>query len=791
VTRSLAVRRWFPRGQTLDGDVWESRHRWMSRLLWVQIAVLPLANLALGRSLAHAALETAPLVAVAFAAGTTLVGRRGRETFCSLGLVGVSAMAVHLSGGYVEAHFHFFVMVSLLALYQSWRPFLAALGFVLAHHAVAGLLWPSAVFNHDSAISNPVVWALVHGAFVLAAGLASLATWRINEQQAFVDPLTGLPNRQLLTERLRESCGRGSLGKTVLLYVDLDGFKAVNDTGGHGRGDRVLREVARRLRQHQGDGRLVARLGGDEFALLLTDGDEAAGSALAAELLADFDAPISFGTGQVQVRASIGVAVRDRFTVDGATLLDRADMAMYYAKRAGKARVQVFNDVVHAAIAGRAELEADLRRAVEDGQLVLHYQPIVALEDGSTSGVEALLRWDHPRRGMLPPGEFIAVAEACGAIVPIGAWVLQQACRDAAAWNAAQPAERRYVSVNLSVGQFAADVSGTVRRALEASGLDPADLVLEITESLFVGDVDAEAALAPLRAMGVRVAVDDFGTGWSSLAYLRRLPIDIVKIDRTFVQSGSDGARDEAVLAAVLQLCDAVSLDVVAEGIETPIELSRLRRLGVRSGQGYLYGRPAPLPAEPVARPLTRTPKPEVEVGSPSCGLHLCQPYVDRAEFVAAAVEFLAEGLLRGERLLYVAEVVDAGDLAPLGDVEALLRAGVLATHATRELYAPGASIDPGTQVATYRRLTAEAVADGFAGLRVVADATALVAGTEDRAAFLRYEQLVDEVMRTSPLHALCGYDRRVLAGDLDAFLAAHGGPPGVPEGALGYVAPR
>jgi diguanylate cyclase (GGDEF)-like protein/PAS domain S-box-containing protein len=435
------------------------------------------------------------------------------------------------------------------------------------------------------------------------------------QHNAFHDALTGLANRALFTDRLAHALARTDRGDdpVAVLFIDLDDFKAVNDGSGHGAGDRLLTDVADRLRRVLRPGDTIARLGGDEFAVLIEDaGDARQAEATAERLLAALAAPFPApeGTEDLRVSASVGIATGQAGRQDAAELLRHADVAMYAAKEAGKGRSAVFAPDMDSAIIGQLRLKAELARAVEQGEFTVHYQPTVELATGRFAGVEALVRWQHPERGLVPPLDFIPLAEQTGLIVPIGRMVLREACRQMVEWQAGHPSEPPMtVSVNLSAREL--DEPGlvdAVRDVLAETGLGPADLVLEITESLLLVDLPATIGrLLELRALGVRLAVDDFGTGYSSLAYLENLPVDILKIDKSFVDrigepgsdaTGANRVRQQPVMvSAISQLGHALRLELVAEGIEQPQQVSTLRGLDCQYGQGYLFARPLPAAA--------------------------------------------------------------------------------------------------------------------------------------------------------------------------------------------------
>jgi diguanylate cyclase (GGDEF)-like protein/PAS domain S-box-containing protein len=419
-------------------------------------------------------------------------------------------------------------------------------------------------------------------------------------RQAFEDSLTGLPNRALFRDRVEHAVARNQRGggRVTLLLVDLDDFKMVNDTLGHGAGDELIASVAERMSQQVRPSDTLARLGGDEFAVLVEDVDEIEAAALAERLLAAIRQPVRLGNRDFAGTASIGVATTkaDGSTTDTGELLRDADLAMYSAKAAGRDRFAVFDPTMYADILREADERSQLEHALAHDEFVVHYQPIVDLPSGRLTGVEALVRWRHPQRGLLGPNTFIPLAESTGLIVPLGRWVLRQACRQAVAWHQNLPgAEQLRVSVNLSPRQFQyAGLVGDVQEILVESGIDPRQVILEITESLLMQDTDATiTTLEQLRALGVQLAIDDFGTGYSSLSYLKRFPVNILKIDRSFVNGITTDPEDATLAEAVVQLGRALHLQTVAEGIETADQQAALRMLGCEYGQGYLFAKPA------------------------------------------------------------------------------------------------------------------------------------------------------------------------------------------------------
>ncbi len=421
-------------------------------------------------------------------------------------------------------------------------------------------------------------------------------------RQAFEDSLTGLPNRALLGDRMNQAIARNlrSGGRVELLLVDLDNFKTVNDTLGHIAGDGLIRAVAERMAGCIRPCDTLARLGGDEFAVLVEGLDDLELAAFAERLLETIRLPVRVGHRDLVTTASIGIAsakITDTSSeADTHELLRDADLAMYAAKTAGRDRYVVFDESMYADAVHEAESRVRLEQALAAGEFVVHYQPIVDLPSGRLIGVEALVRWQHPERGMLGPDTFIGLAEQTGLIVPLGHWVLAESCRQAATWHRDVPgAERLRVSVNLSARQFQhTDLVADVAAVLRDSGIDPGRVVLEITESLLMRDTDATiCTLHELRDLGVHIAIDDFGTGYSSLSYLRRFPIDILKIDKAFIDGIATDPDDATLAEAVVQLGRALRLQTVAEGIEHVDQHSVLSALGCTYGQGYLFAKPA------------------------------------------------------------------------------------------------------------------------------------------------------------------------------------------------------
>jgi diguanylate cyclase (GGDEF)-like protein/PAS domain S-box-containing protein len=430
-------------------------------------------------------------------------------------------------------------------------------------------------------------------------------------RQTLHDTLTGLPNRSLFHDRVTHALSRSGRQKTeiAVLFLDLDDFKLVNDSLGHAAGDELLVAVAERLVSIVKLGDTVARFGGDEFAVLLEDGDfPLAADAVAVRVQDVLRAPFRLGSEDVPIYVSIGIAVGRSGVDNPSSLLRDADLAMYVAKRNGKARFERFAPEMHEEAIRRHEVTSELQGAIENSQLVLYYQPIVDLTTDQTLGAEALVRWNHPRHGLMPPTEFIAIAERTGLVVPLGRWVLQEACHQARSWQRAGLVDDSfYVSVNISARHLHdSAIIDDVLCALDASGLPARALLIEVTESAFVEDLDPGGTVfRQLETLGVRLAMDDFGTGYSSLARLNTFPLDIVKIDKAFIDRLAD-KDGEAMVHAMVNLSHTLGMHVVAEGVEDSDQVLALRRLGCIMAQGYVFGRP--MSPQDMTRALVKRP---------------------------------------------------------------------------------------------------------------------------------------------------------------------------------------
>jgi diguanylate cyclase (GGDEF)-like protein len=476
----------------------------------------------------------------------------------------------------------------ILLLFGSWRLSLSITKPISALDLAAQLMEQGEVVEVPVETEDEI-GRLARSFNKMATGIAERE--RRIAQLAFNDSLTGLPNRAFFRQHLDLELqqARHRPGGLALLCVDLDNFKSVNDTLGHPVGDELLRLVAARLRTSVGDA-LVARLGGDEFAILLVRGAGHADlGAIAQRLLADLAEPVELRGHKLAVSASVGIALAPADGADGDTLLRNVDLALNRAKEEGRGTYRFFEAEMNARAQQRHQLETDLRRAIAEGEFELYFQPLFDLDHNRIGAFEALLRWNHPSRGQIQPGEFVPVAEETDLIVPIGNWVIQEACRQARAW----PDDIR-VAVNVSSVQFRRPgLQNVILQALAASGLEPRRLEVEITESIFLESLESTlAVLHALRSLGVRIALDDFGTGYSSLSYLQSFPFDKIKIDRSFIEQLLTRPGASAIVRAITDLARALGMESTAEGVEDSGQLDELRRHGCTSVQGYLFSRP-------------------------------------------------------------------------------------------------------------------------------------------------------------------------------------------------------
>lgn len=431
--------------------------------------------------------------------------------------------------------------------------------------------------------------------------------------QTFRDRLTSLPNRTLFMERLAQAILRTERRKlsTAVLFLDMDRFKIVNDSLGHDSGDTLLVQVAKRLRGCVRPEDTVARLGGDEFVILFEDLVTASDALRVAERMSESMAePFHLQDQEIFASCSMGLALCTLASTSPSDLVRDAEIAMYRAKAKGEGSIEIFDPSMNAQAVERFQLESELRRALERGEFILFYQPLVSLSTGLIEGWEALVRWKHPEKGMVPPLNFIPLAEETGLIVPIGKWVLEEAIRQASAWHTGFPSEPpRLMNVNISARQFQQrELIATVTDALEVSGFLAACLKLEITESVMMRDPQASLeAMKVFRGLDIHLVIDDFGTGYSSLSYLKRFPVDTLKVDKTFVDGLGKDPESTAIVGAVISLAKALGMRVTAEGIETKEQLDRLRALNCDQGQGYFFSRP--LPAAQAEELLAKNPR--------------------------------------------------------------------------------------------------------------------------------------------------------------------------------------
>ncbi|MGH8971940.1 MAG: EAL domain-containing protein [Acidimicrobiia bacterium] len=587
-------------------------------------------GLSLAVRLVSLAYPATDLVLFGLAVRLALVGARRRPAhwfllaWVACQLVADSAYVLTLNNGSFHLHHPLFagwllsfVFLAAATLHPSMRKVLekpattSPPGQVwrrLVGMGAAALLAPVIVVTDPSRNAHGEVRALA----ILSAAIFLLVLVRLGlvmaqeralrerlRHDAFFDSLTGLANRALFADRMSHALARArrSGATTAVLFLDLDNFKRVNDSIDHQAGDALLVAVAARLRAVIRDGDTVARLGGDEFTVLCEDIESPSQALTVGSRIQEaLAAPFRVAGREMFVSASIGVAVADAGAEDAHAVLRDADAAMYRAKLNGRSRIESFDASMRQESARQLQVAAELHHALQRGELRLFYQPLLRLRDGDVVGTEALLRWQHPTRGLLGPAEFIPLAEETGLIVPIGAWVLEEACRAAARWPAPSSGAQLKVSVNISARQLRDDaLVDVVASALVRSGLPPSALCLEITESLLMVDAERSSlVLGRLKDLGVSLAVDDFGTGYSSLSRLKHFPLDYLKVDRSFVDGLGTDADDKAIVCSTIALTHALGMAVVAEGVETETQLAVLRNLGCESAQGYLWSPPLP-----------------------------------------------------------------------------------------------------------------------------------------------------------------------------------------------------
>lgn len=586
------LRRVLPAESLLPEPVWQRRHRVIVAVAGVAAVGLGILAAARGDGAAVALATAAPVAACALLAGWTRPGREVRTLAGSAGLIAAAALLAYTLDGQRGALFAFFVVVGILTLYQDWLPFGLAFVFVALYVAVEGIPGSDALFVGTLA----------------AAGLVSILSWRSNEQQFLREPLTGLPGRAVFTRRLETARHERPDEPVTVIFVDLDGFKALNDTRGHRAGDELLAAVAVRLSASVRPGDTVARMGGDEFAVLCEGlGLSTEALAVAERIRSRLAEPFRLASEEASISASVGVAISGP-GLPAEPLLSAADAAMYRAKQSGGDSCCLFDHEVATAVTKQHRTESALRHAVDAGEIEAFYQPIVSLDRGTVVGWEALARWVSRLGGHLLPAEFMPAAEASGLVVPLGEAVLRQACRDLAAQ------QEGFVAVNVSGRQLARpEFPETVASALADSGVPPERLCLEITETVLLDSSETPIrSLDAVKDMGVKLALDDFGTGQSSLSYLRKLPLDVLKLDRSFIEELDDVGRDVAIVSAVLDMARSLRLTVVAEGVETEKQAACLQGLDCELAQGFLFAHATPelqslAPAYPARLRASRT----------------------------------------------------------------------------------------------------------------------------------------------------------------------------------------
>jgi diguanylate cyclase (GGDEF)-like protein len=566
-------------------------------LLWLHWPVLVAFGAWRGRTLAHALVDLLPVLVLAVLASAPRIGRPARSIAGAAGLVTCSALLVHLWDGASVAHLHVFVIMPLLTLYQDWTPFLVATGYAILHRGLLAAVEPGSIYDQPAAAAASGRWALAHSGFVLAAAAASMASWRASERLP-TDPLTGLNTRLVLHDRIAAALGRRRPDAVVaVMFVDVDRFKRVNDTLGHGAGDRLIATLAERFRACLRPLDSAVRFGGDEFVAVcegIADAGEA--DAIAERIGAALREPCRIDGHELVLSVSVGIAVADAPGAAPEALVRDADTAMYRAKAAGRDRHVRFDGAMRAELLAEVALEHDLRGALDRDEFELLYQPLLDLRTGWIHGVEALLRWHHPARGTVSPAEFIPVAEETREIVAIGRWLLREACRQLSEWRLNGMGADVQMNVNLSPRQLDDPLLlATIESALQETGIEASDLCLEVTEGLLLEDLDRGAeVLIAIRALGVRLALDDFGTGRSSVGHLRRLELDALKIDRSFIRDLARKPEVEPLVLAMVAMGHALGLEVVGEGVETPEQLDAIRSLGCDAAQGYILARPRP-----------------------------------------------------------------------------------------------------------------------------------------------------------------------------------------------------
>jgi len=601
-----------PGGQLLPEGAWQARHKAILWAVWLHAVGIGGYVLWQGAGPLDAVLHAAPVGATAALAMVQRLPRRVRASLATLGCMASSAVLVHLSHGLIEMHFHFFVMLAVITFYQEWRTFLLAIAFVVVEHAVVGVIAPHAVYSHGDAWVNPVKWAVVHALFVAGASAAAITNWRLTEQaqtaeralaarlayEANHDPLTGALNRRELDRRLDGMSGPGQPPRHALCFLDLDRFKVVNDACGHAAGDQLLRQVTDLIRGGLGRDDLLARVGGDEFVVVLAD----CTTDRAAEVADRLHRRVTehrFGyDGQVfTIGVSIGVVPLAGVDHAGHESLLAADAACYAAKYAGRSRVHVArpDDRRLNRQQQEANWAARVMAALDNDEFVLFHQAIVPVEPGTGGRFgELLLRLPAEDGTMITPAAFLPAAERYHLLPALDRWVIGTAF---AALAGCTHGPGDMYSINLSGASFGDPMLVPfIREQLTRHRLRPSTICFEVTETVAITDLGRAAAfISELRTLGCRFALDDFGTGLSSFTYLKRLPVDFVKIDGTFVRGMPTDAVDRAMVEAVNRISHEMGLRTIAEFVEDDIILGELRAIGVDYAQGMAIDRPGPL----------------------------------------------------------------------------------------------------------------------------------------------------------------------------------------------------
>jgi diguanylate cyclase (GGDEF)-like protein len=611
------LRGYLPNGHPLAPQEWRLRHRMILYVLVLHVVGVFIFGVARGFGPAHSAADVAPIAVAALAASSNQLSNRLRSVVATLGLLTASAVLVHLSGGLIEFHFHYFVMLMVIISYQDWAPFLVAVAFVLIEHAVVGVIAPHAVYNSPQAWASPLKWAGLHALFVAGAGVAAIAGWRITEKaqaaervladrlayEAAHDPLTGALNRREFERRVAAALAAPAAGQPeqTLCLVDLDRFKIINDTSGHAAGDHVLRQVTMLLGELLTEGDSLARLGGDEFGVLIGScpPDQAT---LRAEALRTAVASHRFSwEGHVfTLGASVGVAVVTAATGGVEEVIRAADAACYVAKGKGRNRTHLYqpDDAELARQQGDSEWAARLLSAIRENRLELYYQRIVPVESAHrpVRFGELLLRLRDENGALVPPGAFLPAAERYHLLSAVDRWVVATAFAALDGRYRSGYAADEIFTINLSGVSAGDETFLAFVRAKLADHAVPTDVIcFELTETVAITNLAvAIRFMDELRSLGCRFALDDFGSGLSSFAYLKNLPVDFLKVDGNFVRGITHDPIDRAMVEAINTIGQRMGLRTVAEHVETDATLRCLRDLGVDFAQGYAIGRPEP-----------------------------------------------------------------------------------------------------------------------------------------------------------------------------------------------------